>query len=539
MMKMAEVAALQGSKFDLIVVGGGINGTAIAREAALRGIKTALVERDDLSSATSAWNSRLVHGGLRYLENLEIRLVRESLRDREWLIRNAPHLVRPLPIIVPFLPGSKRPAWLLRLGMIAYDVLSFDKSLPRHKILNRRKLRLLAPGVAGAAGGARYYDAQVTYAERLSVENALQAAGAGAAILTHTSAEKLLIDNGQARGVAVRDVIDGSTAELSASVIINATGPWVDSLLAEATTSPAVGRLIGGSSGTHFIVDPWPGASDENVYFEARADGRPVMAIPWEGRRLIGSTDRKYSGDPGQVAPSEEDVEYLLGEMNGVFPEAGLSRESILFAYTGIRPLPYEPGVPERKVTRSHVVRDHGRDGMAGVLSIIGGKLTTFHTLGQHAVRAAERHLRRKSQPVDRQVRFPGAQTADFSAFEREFLSQTALPSDVARRALRIYGTRVARLEEMVAADPALGKRLWKGAPAVAAEVVLAVREEHARTVEDIVMRRTMLGLDPGNGPETGQAVAGVLVNHCGWDVAAAQAGATGYEATWRRFRMT
>lgn len=526
-----------GRTYDVAVVGGGINGSAIARDAAMRGFRTLLVEQDDLSSATSAWSSRMIHGGIKYLENGEIDLVRESLREREWLLGAAPHLVRPLPFLMPFLRRNRRRPLLLRLGMIAYDILSIDKSMPRHRILGRRDVRSAVPGIEADAlsGGALFYDAQVDYAERLSVENARSAHDHGADVLTHTRVERLRLDGTTVRGLDYRDQLTGESGTAWASVVVNATGPWADGLIADLPDHRR--PLIGGTKGSHLVVDPFVGAPTVAMYYEAMADGRPVLVIPWLGRYLIGSTDIRFRGDPADARVDDGEIAYILSETNRLFPSARLGRESIRFAYTGVRPLPYEPNDDVSKITRHHVIHDHAPE-IAGLITIVGGKLTTFRSLGQDAVDEVSRKLpgaRRRCST--RTEPLPGGQTADFESFGARFTADSGLDEPVARRLLSLYGVRAIEILATARADPALARVVDDGHGAIAAEVEHAVRHEFARTLTDVLMRRTMLGLDPELRPDTVQRAAEIMAGCAAWDRARTSLEVERYLAYARRFR--
>ena len=386
--------------FDLIVVGAGINGAGIARDAAMRGLKTLLLDKGDISNGTTQWATRLIHGGLRYLEYYEVSLVRESLRDREILLRIAPHLVKPLGFLVPIYERAKHGPLMIRLGMIGYDTLSLDKSLDNHRMLSAEEALEREPGLnpEGLLGAAFYYDAQVEYAERIAVENAISAREHGAVVLTYCRVDRLTREDGRVTGVEFTDVLGGGSYSARAPVTVNVAGPWVDEVLGESFG----GRMIGGTKGSHLIVDPFPGApKNEALYVEARRDGRPYFIVPWNGRYLIGTTDLRYEGDLDRVVADEEEIEYLIDETNHVIPEASLTRESVLFTYSGIRPLPYQPEGAEGSVTRSHIVYDHAKgkgvgtkrssigEGVArveGLISIVGGKLTTYRNLSRQTV---------------------------------------------------------------------------------------------------------------------------------------------------------
>ncbi|MGH3146700.1 MAG: FAD-dependent oxidoreductase, partial [Rubrobacter sp.] len=282
--------------FDLIVIGAGINGAGIARDAAMRGLRVLLLDKGDISSGTTQWATRLIHGGLRYLEHYEFALVRESLRDREAILHVAPHLVRPLGFLVPIYDRSERGPLMVRLGMNVYDALSFDKSMDRHKMLNLEKVREREPGLnpEGLKAAAFYYDAQVEYAERIAVENAVSARENGATVITYARVERLIMEGGDVTGVEFTDVLGGERHTAHAPVTVNVSGPWVDEILAELQrpgTGEESGRFMGGTKGSHLIVDPFPGApKGEALYVEARKDGRPYFIVPWNGRYLIGTT---------------------------------------------------------------------------------------------------------------------------------------------------------------------------------------------------------------------------------------------------------
>ena len=277
-------------RFDLLVIGAGINGAAIARDAALRGLSVALVEQDDIGGGTTAWSSRLIHGGLRYLEHGELGLVRESLRERELLLRNAPHLVRPLEFVLPVYAGRSRAALSIRAGLSAYDLLSPRGALPRHSWLSTTAALTLEPALAqpGVRGAALYWDAQAEFPERIAVENALDARAHGALLLTHTRVARLAQDGAHLVGPG------GDERVLNARAIVNATGPWLDELFTSTRHRP----LLGGTKGSHIVLPRFDGAPGRALYAEAVSDGRPFFVIPWLGHLLVGATDTRFSGDP-------------------------------------------------------------------------------------------------------------------------------------------------------------------------------------------------------------------------------------------------
>ena len=372
----------QAASFDLVVVGAGINGLGIARDAAQRGLSVVVLEQEDICSGVSAWSGRLAHGGLRYLEHRDFALVRESLRERERMIQLAPHLVKPLRLLMPLYAHNRRPAWLIRLGMILYDILSFDKRTGGHEMLNTDATVRRFPGIAtpGLGGAAVFTEGQVEYAERLCVELAVAAAADGAEIRLQSRVEEPILENGRVAGVRYRDLASGKMHEVRAPVVMNVAGPWIDRIFQRG--APPQPRLNGGTKGSHLIVDPFPGAPKDVVYYESKTDGRLVLVIPWMGRYMIGTTDIRFEDDPGEARCSAAEMNYLLNEVNQLIPEARLTPDDVLYTFSGVRPLPYAPGVVEAKIPRSHVLHDHAPS-LPGLVTVVGGKLTTFRQLSR------------------------------------------------------------------------------------------------------------------------------------------------------------
>jgi glycerol-3-phosphate dehydrogenase len=508
---------LSSTTYDVAIVGAGINGAAIARDAALRGLSVVVVEKDDVCCGTSAWSSRLIHGGLRYLEHGELRLVHESLHDRGRLLEIAPHLVAPIPFVVPLYPHNHKPAWMFRAGMVLFDALSIRKSVPRHRRLSRKAVAVELPSLnrEGFSGALRYYDGQVVFAERLVLETLLSAVDAGAVALTYTEATLVVTEGGRATGVAVRDRRTGDERTVRASVVVNAAGPWVD----EVSAGLSLPRFIGGTKGTHLVVDPFPGAPDVTVYYEARSDNRPILVIPWNGRYLIGTTDDRFDGDLDTTAGTEAEIDYLLEETNFLLPRARLTRESIRYTYAGIRPLPYRPGAKPGSIPRSHLILTH--DEVADLVTVVGGKLTPHLSLGREVVDKVAGLLGRTlpASTTDREP-LPGAPAigTDWLTEAARLRDELPWPDEVVERLLAVYGTRCRELLALCARDPELGRVLGTGRSAlVAAEVVVAVEQEGARHLIDILHRRTMIGLEPGWGREIHREVAELAAPLLGW----------------------
>jgi glycerol-3-phosphate dehydrogenase len=520
-------------EFDVIIIGAGINGAGVARDAAMRGLSVLLLDKDDLCAGTTAWSTRLIHGGLRYLEHGEVRLVRESLRERETLLRIAPHLIKPLPVLVPIFANRRRGAWTIRAGMIAYDLLSFDKTLPRHRRLSRQETLRHSPGLCpeGLKSAVIYYDAQVEFAERLVVENVLSARENGATIHIHSQVEDLLIKDKKVHGVKFIDQLTGESRHAAGRLIINAAGPWVDQLGAlSGFSSP---RLIGGTKGSHLIVAPFPGAPDSALYVEAIQDRRPIFIIPWNGNYLIGTTDIRYEGSLDRVEITEEELEYLLSETNRLIPSAQLSCKSILYVYSGVRPLAFSSEEDEQGITRRHFIREHSE--IFGLISLVGGKLTTYRSLSEQVVDLCLRRLEKTaiSCPTAT-VPLPGTPTGDLAAFGQELKS---LSPQTAERLLRIYGTRSLNVLELTREEPDFLEVFDPETGAIAAEVIFAFQSEMARTLTDCLLRRTMVGLNSTCGLESLEAAAGIARAHLGWSEDRTRYEVESYQRYVERFR--
>lgn len=521
-------------KFDVIIVGAGINGSAIARDAAMRGLQVLLVDKGDVSAGTTSWSTRLIHGGLRYLEHFEVPLVRESLHERGTLLWTAPHLVRPLHFLIPLYAEGTRPAGLIRLGMVAYEVLSAgNRNVDHHRMLDAAQTQELAPGLdpEGLNGGALYYDAQAVYPERLALENALSAREYGALILPYTRVTGFEVAAGRASGVHLREERTGRQYTAHGAVVLNATGPWADEVLAGLPGDRL--RLIGGTKGSHLVTGAFPGAPKVAVYTEA-TDNRPYFIVPWAGSYLIGTTDERFDGDLDRVAASEEEISYLIDSTNQVIPAARLTRHDVLWTYAGVRPLPYEPGVPEAKLTRKHVF--HRDEHVPGIISVVGGKLTTHRSLAEEAVELIFDTLGRPA-PSCRTAKepLPGGRAGDWPRFADRFRVGSGLPPDVADHLLDVYGVRAADVLSLAADDARLRARL-PGTGAIAAEIPFGIRSELATSLTDLYLRRTMIGLGADLGLATLPAVTAIARETLGWSAERAAAEADAYTAATARY---
>ncbi|MGD1856994.1 MAG: glycerol-3-phosphate dehydrogenase/oxidase [Leptolyngbyaceae cyanobacterium] len=520
---MPDYSTVEATTYDLIVIGGGINGAAVARDGALRGLKTILIEKGDFGGGTTSWSSRLVHGGLRYLEYFEFNLVRESLREREILLRAAPHLVKPIQMTIPIYAQGSRSYWEIQAGMVLYDVLSYDKSLPNHRMLGGKKMRQLFRAVEpdGCRGAAQYYDAQVEYAERLCLEIVLSAKDAGADMLSYVTVTQLQRSGDRISSLVCRDSETGEAFTVHGhdqTVVINTSGPWVDQVCRSGIqgNAPApVGktRKIGGTRGSHIIVDKFPGAPDQALYVEALTDGRPFFILPWLGKCLIGTTDIRFDGDLDKVHASNDEIDYLLRETNRVIPTAQLARESVLFTYAGIRPLPYSEGKKTSSITRSHVLYDHSAENVVNMVSLIGGKLTTHRQVGEEMVNAAlKKQKKNPGNSATRQAPLPGAVLpSDTQAL------MTAANRDMVAHLLSLYGARTPQVLAIVEEYPELAEPIVVGQSDIKAQIVYSVTAESARTYVDILRRRMALAMRGNYGFKALPVLAEVLKRYCGW----------------------
>ncbi len=502
--------------YDLIVIGGGVNGAGIARDAACRGLRTCLLEKGDFCSETSRWSSRLIHGGLRYLEHFELGLVYESLHERENLLRIAPHLVHPLQLLIPVYRGARRGRWTIAAGMMLYDLLSVGKTLPRHRMLNRNETLDLAPGINtdGLLASATYYDAQVTFAERLVFENILAAKKAGADVLSYSEVDRILSTGRKVQGVRYVDVATGNHRRVTSPVVVNAAGPWVDEVL-KGLRRP-VRQYIGGTKGTHIVVDRFPGAPDVACYLEADSDGRPFFLIPWNGLLLIGTTDIRIEGDPSLVRAEDYELRYLVDETNRVFPSARLDREKVLYTYTGVRPLPRRRTQDEGAITRRHIIRHHRRFAR-GFYSIIGGKLTTYRHLAEETVDRVVRRLGRNAKAcTTHREPLPGA-AEPLAETAQRLESVPQLSAQSRAHLLDVYGSRSEGVLQLIRVQPELAASICDYSHAVAAEIVFSFEQEMATGMIDCLQRRCMAGLGADQGRSALPRAIETARRHLGW----------------------
>ncbi len=480
----------QSQSVDLLVVGGGINGAGIARDAAGRGLKVMLVERGDLAGATSSASSKLIHGGLRYLEQYEFGLVRKALAEREVLLAAAPHLVAPLEFVLPQGAGS-RPGWMLRIGLFLYDHLGGRRKLPGSHGIDLRKHPAGRPLKDEYRHGFTYADCWTDDA-RLVVVNAMDAAGHGAIIRTRTELVNARRDGGGWRAV-VRDVHTGRADAVAARILVNAAGPWAADLI-EHELGMDGGRRLRLVKGSHMVV-PRPDGADD-AYLLQNADGRIVFVLPFlDTFSLIGTTELELERMPDTVAITPGEVDYLCAIVNQYFRQP-IGPSDVVWSFAGVRPLVDDADDDPSSVTRDFLIALDAPEGAAPLLSVLGGKITTYRVLAEAAMDDLAPFLPGLPGPWTKGAPLPGGDMprGDFHAYAAEITHSTPwLPPDVTRRLLRTYGSRIEDLLGGASSLSELGAHYGDGV--YEAEISYLLCHEWLETVEDLLWRRTKLGL--------------------------------------------
>ena len=538
--RRADLDAMAAAPVDVLVIGGGVTGAGIARDAAMRGLRTALVESGDFGGGTSSRSSRLVHGGLRYLEHGWLRLVFEASRERRILLRIAPHLVRPLPFLFPVHAGGRVGRWRLAAGLWVYDLLSAFRNVHGHRMLSRRAVLRAEPRLRdrGLRGGGRYYDAWCDDA-RLVLANARAARRHGALVASYAAVTGLEKAGGQLRGALVEDVLDGRRLAVHAHAIVNATGPWSDAL--RRLDDPAVEPLLRPTKGVHVAVPRHRVGNEGAITMTSPLDGRVMFVLPWGDATIIGTTDTDYPGDPADVAPVSADVTYLLRSANALFPDARLTAGDVIAAWAGLRPLLRDGGAGSTAaVPREHRVVESP----SGLLTIAGGKLTTYRSMAAELVDAVAARLHRidgrrvAPRAATATVPLPGGEVADLELLVRELVKET-VAEPVARHLVGRYGSEAMAVANLAARDPTLAAPLGPGLATLRAEVVHQARREMALTVSDVMTRRTdLFRRDPRQGAEVTPVVAGLLAEELGWDAGREAGSLADYLAEVQRMRQ-
>lgn len=517
--RAAALASMVETPVDVLIIGGGITGAGIARDAALRGFRTALVDKSDFGAGTSSHSSRLIHGGIRYLEQRAFHLVFEASRERRVLLKIAPHLVRPLAFLFPVYRGGRLPAWKLRAGMWLYDVLSVFRNVRWHRWLRAKKVRRVEPGLRdrGLIGAALYYDAQTDDA-RLVIATVRSAIRAGALAANYVETTALLKPDGRVRGAIVRDVLTGETASIRANVVVNATGPWSDRL--RQLDEPHAAPILRLTKGAHVTVPRRRLGNEHAVTLLSQIDGRVMFALPWGDLSYVGTTDTDADASPDALRVTTADVTYLLRSANAAFPDAHLTSKDVVSAWVGLRPLLREDHAHPSQVSREHRVLESPH----GLISIAGGKLTTYRVMARDVVdRVAARLHELDGRPLppraqtDRQP-LPGGEAAELEVLVEAARARGASET-TARHLVASYGSEAAAVLNLVDRDRPLGEPIVPGRPEIWAEVNYGVEREMAVRLQDILIRRLHLFYEvPDQAQSVVPRVAARMKQLLGWD---------------------
>jgi glycerol-3-phosphate dehydrogenase len=512
--------------YDVIVIGGGITGASVAYEAASRGFSVALLEKNDFSAATSAATSKLIHGGLRYLANFEFGLVRESLKERRILENIAPNLVYPIPFIIPLYNTWARSKWILEPGMIIYDLLSYDKSftwddskkIPLHKYIPRKKVQELEPIVKsdGLTGAILYYDCSSISPERLTLAFIKSAVKLGAKVANYAKAVDFLHKSDGVEGVVVHDLLLNKNVEVRGKIIINCGGPWAD-LILEVAGGKHSSKQIRRSEGIHIITR---NLVNHHCVGMMSPGGRHFNIIPWRGHSLIGTTDREYIGDPDAYEITREKIEEFLAEVNGALNEKDqIAYSDVLYTYGGLRPLVEDQTKEVYKSSRKYEIYDNEKDGLKGLITVEGGKYTTSRSLAEKVVRMAVKKFGMGSYKSKTTKKYlAGSEIKNInsfigsSVFENEDFSEKTI-----EYLARVYGTEIIQVLKIARHQPELGIPVNTDGE-ILAQVVFAIRDEMARTLTDILLRRTGIGTLGHPGKEVLQKVTEIAARELNWD---------------------
>ena len=517
-----------GQPYDVIIIGGGITGAAVAYEASTRGLSVALVEKGDFGGATSAATSKMIHGGLRYLANGEFGVVRESLRERRIMENIAPNFVYPLPFLVPLYKSVKNVKRIMQIGMILYDLLSYDKGftwdkakkLPSHRILSVEDTLALEKVVNpdGLVGGIAFNDCENIIPERLTLAFIKSAVKHGAHVSNYAKVEDFLREQGKIKGVVVRDLLSNMTVKIRGRITINCGGPWADLILDVASGKQAP-QHVRRSEGIHIVTRR---LVDKYVVGVLTPSGQRCNIMPWRGHSLIGTTDKEYKGNPDDYRVTRESVEEFISEVNGGFGQPGLVKyPDITYVYGGLRPLIEDQTKDVYKTSRRYEIYDNEKDGLAGLISVEGGKYTTSRGLAENVLRLVMKKAGKGyKKSVTAGQYLAGCEIKDINTF---VASAKSANRDFAESTVdylaRIYGTEfnnvmeIARSEKMYAAPlDADGE--------MPAQVVYAIKNEMACTLTDILLRRTGIGTLGNPGSEVLESIAAITARELKWDTA-------------------
>ena len=512
-------------KFDLVIVGGGITGAAVAYIAAARGLSVALFEKKDFGGATSAATSKLIHGGLRYLANGEVKLVRESLRERRILGNIAPNFVYPLPFIMPMYKRWRGNIWKMLIGMYLYDMLSYDKKdtwdrskkLQNHRLINHRKTIRVEPNLKmeDLRNAFYFFDYQSIFPERLTLAFIKSAAEYGACVSNYTPVEGFIYGEGKKiTGVHVSDMFTDKTREVHAGLIVNCGGTWADKILGMAAGSDQLTHRVKRSEGIHIITKKIAG---QHVVSIQKADGGHMMIMPWRDHSLIGTTDKEFMGDPDEYRVSMESIDEIINNVNTNYGRK-ISREDIVHAYGGLRPLVDDETKGSYETSRKYEVYDNAFDGIEGMITVEGGKYTTSRSLAREVLKLISAKLDRTlSDPVSDNLYLSGCEIRDMKQFMiRQHLNYREFSRNTVEYVSRNYGTESQVVFRIARSNPRFAEVVSHDGE-ILAEVVYAIQYESAKTLRDIMLRRTGIGTLGNPGKTVIEKIASLAAGMMGW----------------------
>jgi len=520
---------LDGQHFEVLVIGGGINGVAIARECARAKRRTLLVEQHDFASGTTSRSTRIVHGGLRYLEQGDLAQVRESLRERQQLVRQYPHLVHPLQFLLALDDSTRRSALAIRAGLWLYRRMGGARLAVNGHEERSHLDRLLDAGRRFSVFS--FEDAQCEFPERLVAEWLVEATRAGCELRNHTRVLAVKTSNGRASGALLRDELNTRESSVNANWIINATGPWAD-LVCQSSGVCTDGPMVGGVRGSHIVLPRFVGAPEAAVYTEA-VDGRPIFVIPWNDQILVGTTEVPDDSDPGRVRPSHDEIEYLLASLQRLFPQIQVSSDDVRYAFAGIRPLPYTLESTPLAITRRHSFHDHAKDGAAGMISLIGGKLTTAASVA--------RECARRIGIATVKVPCVGMATeSDLEKLAERAVTEIAEIAGISRESARgiheWYGPRSLEIAQRARSNPKLREPLCPHTEHIVVEAVDAFENQCAVTLGDVLLRRVPVALGPCWSTECSRVAGSQIAASMGWRETCLGEGLEQFEAECESF---
>ena len=519
-----NVRKLQSEQFDILVIGGGITGAGIIRDAVFRGYRTALIEKDDFASGTSSKSSKMIHGGLRYLKNLELGLVHEALQERKTLMDLAPHLVHPMQCFLPIYEDAPNPPWMIKLGMMLYDGLSATKNIGSHKMIPVEKIQKLEPALLrkGLKKVGLYYD---SWADdfRLVMSTIQSAAKEKGVIANYVKAVDVFKERGNMAGIMAQDTITGDIFPIRSRLIANAAGPWSDELRHALFKDKQ--HHIRTTKGIHLLMHREQLPVNHTIVLLSIEDQRPIYVIPWRRFILIGTTDTDYDDDPDRVLTQKSDVVYLLSSLNYYFPDINLTEDNIISTFTGLRPLVYEEQKSASAVTREYQIFENPEN----VFTIIGGKLTTYRTMAEEMVNQMSKVLKKSfdisaenKECTTNKHHLYGGDISDYDKFFKEWTDHLIngydLGEDIAEHFVETFGSRIPDLLTAIDETEKGKKRLLPELPHVWGELTYAFRHEMVMGLDDFLIRRTHLfSLDPKQAWDIHEAVADKMGELLGW----------------------